>query len=174
MIGNRITSLYVIRWWWNAVIWSSVVIRDAFADSCCFLCLVSSMWKNNRAEGGKKKNKWWITVYTMEMFAFSCTVVSAGHSSSLGSHCRNTVVPISLPPSLSCSNSTSRCALLPPPIPHSPRSCPLSLLFLLTAPNLLHLLFPPSTPPTVCLRVENTIIYSFVFLFLSCAVYLYR
>ena len=54
---TRQESLYVIRLWWNAVMCSSVVIRDAFADSCCFHCLVCSMWKNNRARGEKKTKK---------------------------------------------------------------------------------------------------------------------
>lgn len=84
-------------------------------------------------------------MYTIEMFAFSCTVVSAGHSSYLGSRCRNKVVPISssLSPSLSCPNSTSQW--LTPPVPWSH---PLSL-FSSSPPkpppsstSTLHLLFP--------------------------------
>lgn len=99
--------------------------------------------------------------------AFGCTVISAGHSSYLGSCCINIVVPISfsLLPLLLRFYLSLRFS--PTPFP------PLSLS-LRPPPSLVsahHLLFPPLTlfsllihpsPPTVCLWVENTIIYSFV------------
>lgn len=81
---------------------------------------------------------------------------------------------IRLPPSLSCSNSTSRCALVPQSL--APTHYPSFLPLCPSSASTLHLLYPshspstllvqptpPSPLPTVCFMVEDTIIYSFVF-----------
>lgn len=90
-------------------------------------------------------------------------------------HTWSAAVCTNSPPPL-CSNSTSLCVLCPqslhpthrpsfpqtlPPSPDSP-PCHISTFPPLSPRSV----SPP--PPTVCLRAENTIIYSFVFLSLFC------
>lgn len=118
-------------------------------------------------------------MYTVEMFAFSCTVISSGHSSYLSACCRNTDVPVSvslLPPSHApvlllsgfCSHNHWSQSASPSFFPSAQTflrlQFQLAIFCFLPSPfTVLVLPAPPLPPPTVCRRVENTIIYSFVF-----------